>query len=116
MKVALGTFACTGLRAHLGPDIAAGVHAALFHYTRRIKSGRAPLGLPPFSIEPAEAEVAVDLSVDEETAAILEQEAKRQGATVGQLAVHSVLTYLAELDVLSVPPRSSGGTQLCDDA
>lgn len=109
MKVALGTFTCTGVEAHLGSDLRAGVRAALAEYARRVKSGHPPMAPPRFP--PAEAqsdqEVAFDLPIDPETMAILEREAARQGATPSQLAAHSVLLYLAELDRLTPPGSSS---------
>jgi hypothetical protein len=106
MRVALGTFACSGIEAHLGADIQAGVRAALLHYAQKLKSGRRPLELPLFCRDqnPQDAKVAFDLTVDAETEAALTREAARQGATLSQLAVHTVMVYLAELDFLAVPP------------
>ena len=102
MKVPLGTFARNGIEAFLDSDIPAGVRAALSDFTQRIEAGRLPVGLPRFS-EPAEAEPALELSVDERTWSVLEREAARQGTTVSQLAAHSVLVFLAELDRLTPP-------------
>jgi hypothetical protein len=111
MKVTLGKLACSGIEAHLGHDIAAGTRTALFHYARKLKAGRRPLPPPHFlddlaSQEPA---VAFDLTVDPETEAVLEQEALRQRTTLGRLAAHTVLVYLAELEFLGVAPRVSAG-------
>lgn len=108
MKVPLGTFACNGIEAYLDADIAAGVRAALSDFTQRLESGRAPIGLPKGPLEPvpAEPKMAVDLPLDERTWQLLQREARRQGATVSQLAAHSVLVYLAELDRLT-PPNSA---------
>ncbi len=53
-----------------------------------------------------EPEVAFDLAVDPETEAMLEQEALRQRTTLSQLAAHTVLVYLAELEFLGVAPRA----------
>lgn len=104
MKVALGTFACNGIEARLGVDLSAGVRAALNDFTQRIDGGRLPVGIPALGGEPpAEPAYAVDLPVDEHTWDVLQREAARQGATVGQLATHSVLLYLAELDRLTPP-------------
>lgn len=104
VKVALGTFACKGIEAHLGVDLSSGVRAALSDFTRRIDSGRWPLDIPAASGRPAaEPAYAVDLSVDEHTWGVLQREARRLGATVSELATHSVLLYLAELDRLSPP-------------
>jgi hypothetical protein len=108
VKVPLGTFACNGIEAYLDADIAAGVRAALSDFTQRLESGRAPLDLPGAPLEPVSAEpaMAVDLSLDERTWQLLQHEARRQSTTVAQLAAHSVLVYLAELDRLS-PPSSA---------
>jgi hypothetical protein len=100
VKIALGKTACMGIKAHLGPDVPAAVEVALSNYTRRLASTSPPLGTPPrWSEGPrSRPEVAFDLPVDEKTRATLEREAARQGTTVSQLAAHSVLLYLAELD------------------
>ena len=107
MKVPLGKFACNGIEAFLDSDIPAGVRAALSDFTRRVESGRPPVGLPRFSdfSDAAGAEPALDLDlpVDDRTWRVLEREAARQGTTVSQLAAHSVLVYLAELDRLTPP-------------
>jgi hypothetical protein len=108
VKVPLGTFACNGIEAHLDADIAAGVRAALDDFTQRLESGRVPVDLPraPLGADSAKPAMAVDLSLDERTWQLLRREACRQGATVSQLAAHSVLVYLAEMDRLT-PPNSS---------
>jgi hypothetical protein len=108
MRVALGKFACSGIETHLGDDIPAGTRKALFHYTRKLKAGRKPIAPPRFLADqaPQEAEIAFDLAVDPETEAVLEQEALRQRTTVSQLAAHTVLVYLAELEFLGVAPRA----------
>lgn len=105
MKVNLGTFACKGIESSLGADVAAGVRTALADYVRRIESGAAPIGVPPFALSPAEASTAtsLDLSLDERTWATLRREADRQGTTLSRLAAHSVLVYLAEFDRLTPP-------------
>ncbi len=108
MRVALGKLARSGIETHLGDDLAAGTRKALFHYARKLKAGRRPLPLPRFLVgqAPSEDQVAFDLAVDPETEAVLEQEALRQSTTVGQLAAHTVLVYLAELEFLGVAPRA----------
>jgi hypothetical protein len=108
MRVALGTFACTGIETHLGPDIPAGVRAALSRYSGKLKSGQQLLDLPPHcrSEAPQEHQIAFDLMLDAEVESTLEQEAARQGTTASQLALHSVLVYLAELESLGVAPHS----------
>lgn len=108
VKVPLGTFACSGIESYLDADIAAGVRAALTDFTQRLESGRPPVDLPRAPLEAVSAEpaMAVDVSLDERTWRLLQREARRQGATVSQIAAHSVLVYLAELDRLS-PPSSA---------
>lgn len=108
MKVPLGTFACNGIESYLDADIASGVRAALSDFTQRLESGRVPAELPrgPLGADLAEPAMAVDLPLDERTWQLLQHEARRQGTTVSQLAAHSVLVYLAELDRLT--PPSSG--------
>jgi hypothetical protein len=109
MRVTLGTFARFGIEAHLGADIHAAVHAAVIHYTQGLKSGRAPIGPPPFQMEETrDTEVALDLAVDRDSRELLEREAARQGTTVNRLASHSVLTYLAELDFIEAAPFQTG--------
>lgn len=108
MRVALGKFACSGIETHLGDDIPAGVRTALFHYVSKLKAGRGPLASPRFLADLAapEPQVAFDLKVDAETEAMLGQEAARQGTTLSQLAAHTVMVYLAELEFLGVAPRA----------
>lgn len=105
VKVPLGTFACNGIEANLEADIVAGVGAAISDFTQRLESGRAPIALPKGPLGPASAEstTAVDLALDERTWQLLSREARRQSTTVAQLAAHSVLIYLAELDRLTPP-------------
>jgi len=106
MRVVLGTFACTGIEAFLGRDIAAGVQAALRHYTRRSRvDARGARVLAPLS-EPALAGSGADLelSVDPEVEAALEREASASGGmSVDQVVAHAVLVYLADLDRASGP-------------
>lgn len=108
VKVPLGIFACNGIEACLGSDIVAAVRAALSDFTQRLESGRPPIDLPGEPLGPVSAEptTAVDLSLDERTWQLLQREAGRQGTTVAQLAAHSVLVYLAELDRLASVPGS----------
>ena len=108
MKVALGTFACNGIETYLDADIAAGVRAALTDFTERLEAGRSPVSVPDalWDADPTEPAMALDLPLDERTWHLLAHEALRQGTTIDQLASHSVLVYLAELDRLT-PPNSS---------
>jgi hypothetical protein len=101
MKISLGTLASTGIEAHLGSDLAIGVREALADYTRRLGSDAPPIEMPRVVNETAPAAKVLDLPVSEETRRLLEREASRQGATVSQLAAHSVLVYLAEIDRLT---------------
>ena len=100
VRVALGTFARSGIEARLGSDLAAGVQAALLHYTRRLGSSWAPPALPHFlrgsPREPSAADF--EIPVDPEIERILEREVRRQGAPVEQLTAHAVFVYLADLD------------------
>lgn len=109
VKVPLGTFACNGIETYLDADVTAGVRAALSDFTQRLESGRAPVDLPRAPLEAVSAEpaMAVDLDLDEGTWLLLQREARRQGTTVAQLAAHSVLVYLAELDRLTPPSGSA---------
>lgn len=109
VKVPLGTFACNGIEANLEADIAAGVRAAISDFTQRLESGRAPIALPKAPLGPVSAETttAVDVPLDERTWQLLSREARRQSTTVAQLAAHSVLVYLAELDRLTPPGNAA---------
>jgi hypothetical protein len=105
VKIALGTFTCMGIESRIGSDLAKGVRAAVCDYAQRLESGSPPMAMPRFGGNSAESDstVALDLPVDARTLSVLEREAMKQGATVSQLAAHSVLVYLAELDRLSPP-------------
>jgi hypothetical protein len=100
VRVALGTFARSGIEAHLGSDLGVAVQAALLHYTRRLDSNRKPPQLPHFCRgRPLETSGAdFEIPVDPEVQRILEGEARRQGTPVEQLAAHAVFVYLADLD------------------
>lgn len=103
MKISLGTFACMGVEAHLGSDLAVGVREALANYTRQLNSDSPPPAIPRFAANAVSGRPAkdFDLPVDEKTWEELEREAARQGITVSELAAHSVLVYLAEIDRLT---------------
>jgi hypothetical protein len=107
MRIALGTFARSGIEAQLGGDLDAAVQAALCHYAGKLKSGRPPIGLPSFARKAvaSDTSVALDLAVDSETEALLKREAARQKTSLSQLVAHTVLVYLAELDFLTSPTR-----------
>jgi hypothetical protein len=89
-----------GVEAHLGSDLSVGVRAALTEYTRRLGSDTPPLPVPRLArdVSPTEAAKVIDLPVSGEIWEALEREAARQNTTVSELAAHSVLLYLAEVD------------------
>lgn len=102
MRVVLSTFACDGIEAFLGRDIAAGVRTALRHYTRdEGLSGRGAATLPDFLNRPSanRSGAELELALDPEIEAALEREARECGGVpVEQIATHAVLAYLADLD------------------
>lgn len=104
MRVSLGTFARSGIEAQLGDDLSSAVQAALSHYAGKLKAGRPPIGLPGFC-RVSGAGVDLDLSVDLETETLLKEEAERQETSLSQLASHTVMVYLAELDFLTTSAR-----------
>ena len=108
MKIALGTFARSGIEAKLGTDLAVGVRAALLHYTRRLKSEFAPVGPPRFRLGQAarDAGAALELSIGPEMEAALEREARRYQVSVDQILTHAIFVYLADLDAASPAKRS----------
>jgi hypothetical protein len=108
MRLVLGTFARRGIEACSGGDIAAGVRAALRHYTSeggsRLKGSYRET--PRFIRIPVNAggraKAGVELSVDPDVQAVLEREARQSaGVSVEQIATHAVLAYLADLDEVS---------------
>lgn len=118
MKVVLGKFASWGLKARFGTDLAAGVQAALLHYTRRLKSMSPPVGIPRLSRDQPDpgVNVAFELAIAPDVQATLEVEARRYPVPVERVLVHAVLVYLADLDSIadgepdrgSSPLRSAG--------
>jgi hypothetical protein len=104
MKIALGTFARHGIESQLGSDDVAGaVLAALCHYGNSLKAGRPPLAPPDFLVRAEAGRTAqetLEVAVDPEIEATLRAEARRRGIGLEQIATHSVLVYLAELDFL----------------
>ena len=102
MKITLGKFARTGIEAQLGADIPGAVEKGLLHYTRRLRSGRSPVGVPGFcSEEPLrDPDSEFEIAIGPETRAALEQEAQRQQVPVTQLLTHAVFVYLADLDTI----------------
>jgi hypothetical protein len=110
MRVALGHFARSGIEAHLGADLPAGVQAALCHYWRRLRSGRTAIELPRggrgLALDRSGA--SFELPVEAEMRLTLEHEAERQATTVDRVLLHAVLLYLAHLDASTPPPQRPG--------
>lgn len=102
MKVELSQLACAGLETHRG-GIPAGVRAALFHYTGKLKAGRRPRPYPPFLAgQPSRpAHLVLDVEIDPEVERLLEREAETSKVTVNQIVGHSILVYLAEREFVS---------------
>jgi hypothetical protein len=100
ISVQLGELARNGLEEHFCSDLAGGVRRALVHYAYKLRVGRRPLAPPRFLGEPRSAQIAVELRLDPETEAVLEQEALRQRVSLSGLTAHAVLVYLAELEFL----------------
>jgi len=110
IKVELGKLACSGLEGHFGNDVTGGARKALLHYAYKLKAGRRPLEVPRFLRDEASPRTKFELTLDRETEALLEREARRQLTTTSRLAAHAVLVYLAELDFLGVVPRGTPPT------
>jgi hypothetical protein len=101
VKFVLGKFACFCLETRFGSDVPIGAQAALRHYTRRLKSQKEPVAVPSFYLgqAPDGAEAELDLAVEPEIEALLENEAQRQAVPVERLLAHAVFVYVADLDV-----------------
>jgi hypothetical protein len=114
MRVMIGKFARSGIEAHLGPDLAGGVQAALRHYWRRLRSGTTPIAMPRLASEqrPDGAGACFELPVEQEIRLTLEREAARQATTVDRLLVHAILVYLSDLDTPA--PRAPQGSARSD--
>jgi hypothetical protein len=115
MRVALGTFARSGLEDFVAPDLGTAVNAALAYHVDRTSNGRGAVKFPMFLSAPAdvggarhraEAEATagpqseVEVEVDEQVEAAIRRDATRQGITATELAGHAVLAYLANLDLV----------------
>lgn len=105
MRVALGTFARSGIESHFGEEVAAGVQAALLHYTRRLRSSRKPVAFPRFQrgVTSEMSGLDLELPIDPSMEAALRHEVLRQGVSIESLAEHAVLVYLADLDAAAIP-------------
>ena len=101
MRVALGKFAQSGIETEHGEDVAGAVERGLLHFTRRLRSGWTPAGIPGFAIDaPFGAAEEFEVPLGPEAEAVLEYEARRQEVPMHLLITHAVLTYLADIDVL----------------
>ena len=103
MEFVIGKFARSCIEVHLGVDLAVGVQAALLHYTRRLKSGWEPVGLPQFCRDQPlpDAGAVLELAVSPEIAAVLEHEARRHQVSVDRVLAHAVFVFMADLDSAS---------------
>ena len=119
MRVVIGQFARSGIEAHLGPDLAGGVQAALRHYWRRLRSGTAPVGVPRLVADQRvdAAGASFELPVEREIRLTLEREAARQATTIDRVLVHAILIYLSDLEAppALIDASAVGGERLdCD--
>jgi hypothetical protein len=98
MKVALGEFACFCVASRFGSDLGFGIESAARYYSRKLsaQAETAPrLRLPKRLESPF---VELDVPLDAEVVARLEQEASTRSVDVQQLLNHAVFVYFAELD------------------
>lgn len=97
MRVSLGTFACSCIKAHFGGDVSTVVETALDRYAERLESRSQGLPVPRFWFERSEAEIPVefDVPVSPWKRQLLGAEARKQGLPVEQLLTHAVFLYLA---------------------
>jgi hypothetical protein len=101
VKVVLGTFTYSGIRALSGGDVAAGVRAALDRYAGRdeLEPARRTTPCRPELRPAAGVGTEIELALDPEMEAALEREAHEAGGvSMDQVVTHAVLTYLADLD------------------
>ncbi|HWC47888.1 MAG TPA: hypothetical protein VG448_03295 [Solirubrobacterales bacterium] len=98
MKVALGEFACFCVASRFGADLGFGIEAAARYYSRKLGSqaGSGPRSRLPKRLESPFVEL--DVPIDAEVVARLEQEALTRAVDVQQLLNHAVFVYFAELD------------------
>lgn len=98
MKVALGEFACFCVASRFGADLGFGIESAARFYSRKLSSQAetAPrLRLPQRLERPF---VELDVPIEAEVVARLEEEALSRSVDVQQLLNHAVFVYFAELD------------------
>jgi hypothetical protein len=108
ISVQLGELACNGLEEHFRSDVPGGVRRALIHYGYKLRVGRRPIAPPRFLGDQRPPREEVELRLDAETEAALEQEALRQRVSMSRLATHAVLVYLAELEFLGAKAPAPG--------
>ncbi len=85
--------------ASTGAGVACAVRAAVRHYVRESKEGRAA-PFPRFARNRISdgALLDVDLKLDSETKLALEREATWQHVAIEQLLAHAMFVYLADVD------------------
>jgi len=100
LKIALGTFTCFCVEDRFGPNIAAGLRAALRNYARSLESSSPPIVFPQFARDRKTDTSAVefDLDVEPEVEAALKREAQMQAVRMDQLLTHAVFVFLAEAE------------------
>lgn len=100
MRVVLDTFARAGIEECGDGDLAAGVRLALRHFVRRLESGCEPPAFPRFRRSHAGSarKIDLELEVEPEIQAVIAHKAEELDLTVGQLAAHATLVYLAGVD------------------
>lgn len=98
MRVALGEFACFCVASRFGADLGFGIESAARYYSRKLSSQAeaAPRTRLPKRLESPFVEL--DVPIEAEVAARLEEEARTRSVDVQQLLNHAVFVYFAELD------------------
>jgi hypothetical protein len=92
-----GERALERLTTHRRGSAAAAVRTACLYYLADRDSGRPAWRAPSFAAEPAPGST-LHVELDDAAWGALAEEAYEQGVTVGQLALHAVMYYLADLD------------------
>ncbi len=116
MKIALSKFARFGLETRFRHDVAAGVEAALIHYSRRLRSARPPVEMP--TLYRGQMPTLQDaggtfyLRLDPEVEGALERKALKHDLPVEEVLNHAVFVYLADLDAAEPVPSSDAPDQI----
>jgi hypothetical protein len=101
MRIRLGAFARSGIETELGPDVEAGISAALEYCADQLAKEQRLLGIPSLGGEGTEpVRTEAELPVSPEVERALELEVSRQGITTDELISHAILVYLARVDEL----------------